>query len=86
MAPKVGSRKNNFQYSPKSIEEAWRHLATSILLLAIEDTRKHQDPIKRASAKAWLLSPAATFLFDAVMDINFDLREWILNDCPTDHK
>lgn len=82
MAPKVGSKKNNFQYSPKTIEEAWCHLAVSVLLLAIEDARKNRDPLKRAKAKTWLLSPAAAFLFDTVMDVNFDLRAWVLNDCP----
>ena len=82
MAPKVGSKKNSFQYSPKSIEDAWRHLAVSVLLLAIEDARKNRDPLKRAKAKAWLLSPAAAFLFETVIDVNFDLRAWVLNDCP----
>jgi hypothetical protein len=82
MAPKVGSKKYNLQYSPETVEDAWGHLAVSVLLQAIEDTRKNRDPLKRAQAKAWLLSPAAAFLFDAVMDVNFDFRAWVLNDCP----
>lgn len=82
MAPRVGSKKNRLDYSPETVEEAWQHLASSVLLQAIEDARKHRDPLKRAQAKAWLLSPAAAFMFDAVMNIDFDLRAWVLNDCP----
>lgn len=82
MPPQKGHKNNSFQYSPEKVEDAWFHLATSVLLLAIEDARKNRDPNKRAKAKAWLLSPAAEFLFDAVMDVNFDLRKWILEDCP----
>ena len=82
MPLKIGQKKNSLQYSPMTIEEAWQHLAASVLLLAIEDARKNRDPYKRARAKTWLLSPAAEFLFDAVMDSHFDLRKWILDDCP----
>lgn len=80
--PKGGQAKS-YDYSPESIEQAWLNLAANVLLFAIEDVRKNRDPYKRESAKTWLLSPAAEFLFDAVMDINFDLHKWILDDCPT---
>lgn len=84
--PKGGQGKS-YSYSPATIEEAWMNLAANVLLFAIEDVRKNRDPYKRAKAKAWLLSPAAQFLFEAVMEPKFDLREWILNDCPMmDHR
>jgi hypothetical protein len=74
--------KQSREYPPKTIEEAWTNLAFAVLLLAIEDVRKNRDPYKREQAKAWLLTPAAEFLFDAVTDIKFDLHKWVLNDCP----
>lgn len=80
--PKSGQARS-YDYSSVTIEQAWMNLAADVLLLAIEDARKNSDSYKRVQAKAWLLSPAAEFLFDAVMDINFDLRKWILDDCPT---
>ena len=84
MAPKVGSKNNSFQYAPVTIAEAWFHLASSILIYAIEDARSNPDPRKRAWAKEWLLSEDAQFLFEAVMsntDI-INIREWVLSGCP----
>lgn len=84
MAPKVGSEKINYQYSPKTIEEAWFHLASSVLIYAIEDARSNPDPRKRAWAREWLLSEDAQFLFEMVMsktDI-INIREWVLSGCP----
>ena len=83
MGRPTGGQAKSYNYSPVTIEQAWLNLAANVLLLAIEDVRKNRDCYKRARAKDWLLSPAAEFLFDAVMDINFDLRKWILDDCPT---
>ncbi len=84
MAPKVRSKKFSFQYAPVTIAEAWFHLASSVLIYAIEDARSNPDPRKRAWAKEWLLSEDAQFLFDAVMS-NMDIiniREWVVSGCP----
>lgn len=69
-------------YSPKTVEEAWLNLAFAILLLAIEDVRQTRDTEKKEFAKAWLLSPAAELFFDEIIDPDFDLHKWILDDCP----
>lgn len=84
MQPEKSSKKHNFQYSPVTIREAWFHLASSILIYAIEDARSNPDPRKRAWAKEWLLSPAAQFLFETVMDNTdiINIREWVLAGCP----
>lgn len=82
MMMKRGTQKKSLRYEPETIEDAWAHLAVSVLELAIEDARKNRDPLKRAKAKAWLLSPAAAWMFDTVMNRDFDLHEWVLNDCP----
>jgi hypothetical protein len=79
---KKRGKKKNLRYEPETIEEAWAHLAVSVLELAIWDARKNRDPLQRAKAKAWLLSPAAAWMFDALIDKDFDLRAWVLNDCP----
>jgi len=52
------------------------------LLLAIEDVRQTRDTEKKEFAKAWLLSPASELFFDEIIDPDFDLRKWILDDCP----
>ncbi len=65
-----------------TIEEAWRNLATDILLLAIKDVRQNRDQRKRERAKAWLLSPAATLFFDEIINPHFDLSSWIEANCP----
>ncbi len=67
---------------PKSIDEAWLYLALSILLLAIEDVRQTRDEHKRKRAKEWLLSPAALFMADTLLGIDFDWQKWVLADCP----
>lgn len=67
---------------PKSIGEAWLYLALSILLLAIEDVRQTRDEHKRKRAKEWLLSPAALFMADTLMEIDFDWQKWVLANCP----
>ncbi len=84
MPPEKGSKKHSFQYSPVTIEEAWFHLASSILIYAIEDARSNPDPRKRAWAKEWLLSPSAQFLFEIVMDNPdiINIHEWVLAGCP----
>ncbi len=82
--PKLGSKKRGLQYAPVTIAEAWIHLASSVLIYAIEDARSNPDPRKRAWAKEWLLSEAAQFLFEMVMsnpDI-INIREWVLSGCP----
>lgn len=66
---------------PKSIDEAWLYLALSILLLAIEDVRQTRDEHKRERAKEWLLSPAALFMADTLLEIDFDWQKWVLADC-----
>ncbi len=84
MAPKKGSKKDSFQYSPVTIEEAWFHLASSVLIYAIEDARNNPNPEKRAWAKEWLLSRGAQFLFEMVMTDakSINIREWVLAGCP----
>ena len=62
----------SYVHDPKSIDEAWLYLALSILLLAIEDVRQTRDEHKRKRAKEWLLSPAALFMADTLMEIDFD--------------
>lgn len=79
--PKKSVNKS-LEYAPASIQEAWILLAANVLLFAIEDVRKNRNPEKRARAKEFLLTPAARFMFDTVMDIDFDLQTWILDDCP----
>ena len=84
MPRKAGSKNNSFQYAPVTIAEAWFHLASSVLIYAIEDARSNKDPRKRAWAKEWLLSDDARFYFEMVMS-NADMiniREWVLSGCP----
>lgn len=65
-----------------TIEEAWKNLATDILLLAIKDVRQTRDLRKREKAKGWLLSPAAALFFDVIINPQFDLSAWVSANCP----
>lgn len=67
---------------PQSVDEAWLYLALSILLLAIEDVRQTRDDRKRKAAKQWLLSPAALFMADILLNTDFDWQRWVEADCP----
>jgi hypothetical protein len=69
-------------HSLRTIEEAWTLLAVNVLLLAIEDVRANKEAYQRIKARHWLLSPAARFMADAVMDVEFDWEGWVLADCP----
>lgn len=84
MDSKDRSKIHSFQYAPVTIREAWLHLASSILIYAIEDARSNPDRRKRAWAKEWLLSEDAQILFDAVMSNAevINIREWVLSGCP----
>lgn len=67
-----------------SADQGYLMLALNILLLAIEDVRQTRDERKRRNAKEWLLSPAALFMADLLMDIDisFDWKSWVMADCP----
>jgi len=84
VAPKKGSNKNSFQYAPVTIQEAWFHLASSVLICAIEDARANKDPHKRKMAREWLLSEDANFYFEMVMQNAeiIDLKNWVIDGCP----
>lgn len=84
MASKDISKAHSFQCAPVTIREAWLHLASSILIYAIEDARSNPDRRKRAWAKEWLLTDDAQILFDAVMSNSeiINIREWVLSGCP----
>ncbi|MBI5951781.1 MAG: hypothetical protein HY865_08995 [Chloroflexi bacterium] len=81
--PKGGQAKS-YNHSPATVQEAWFHLASSVLIYAIEDARSNPDPRKRAWAREWLLSKDAQFLFEMVMSRidMIKIREWVLSGCP----
>ena len=72
------------RYNPQTIEAAYLELASAILQAAIEDVRHNKNHEKRAWAKEFLLSKAASFMFDMVLtnQENINLREWVEMDCP----
>lgn len=64
-----------------TVRQAWFNLASDVLLLAIEDARQTRDPIKRAKAQRWLLSPAAKLFFES-FDFEIEIEEWVRAGCP----
>jgi hypothetical protein len=64
-----------------TVEQAWFHLASDILFLAIEDARQTGDPRKQENAKEWLLSPAAKLLLET-LGIEIDIKQWVHTGCP----
>jgi hypothetical protein len=65
------------------IDQAYINLVSDILRLAIEDARQEKDPDMRDQAKAWLLSPWASYLFEFLMpEADINISEWVEAGCP----